>query len=87
MTPPVPTVTLAAPVLSPGNVAHPQFSVTDSEAGVSFVCSVTGPTSVPASAISCGPTTTVDLSGPGRQVIQNRVELGWEARVVRHKHP
>jgi len=28
-----------------------------------------------------------DLSGPGRQVIQNRVELGWEARVVRHKHP
>src|SRR5215467_5915199 len=28
-----------------------------------------------------------DLSVAGRQVIQNRVELGPEAPVVRHKHP
>jgi quercetin dioxygenase-like cupin family protein len=28
-----------------------------------------------------------DLSVPGRIVIQNRVELGREAPVVRHKHP
>jgi quercetin dioxygenase-like cupin family protein len=28
-----------------------------------------------------------DLSVPGRRVIQNRVELGTEAPVVRHKHP
>ena len=28
-----------------------------------------------------------DLSVPGRQVIQNRVEIGPEAPVVRHKHP
>jgi large repetitive protein len=64
--PPVPTVVLTAPVLSPGNVTHPQFSVSDTEPGVSFACSVSGPTSVPASAVTCGPTTTVDLSGAGR---------------------
>jgi quercetin dioxygenase-like cupin family protein len=28
-----------------------------------------------------------DLSVPGREVIQNRVEIGQEAPVVRHKHP
>jgi quercetin dioxygenase-like cupin family protein len=28
-----------------------------------------------------------DLSVPGRQVIQNRVELGPEAPAVRHRHP
>jgi len=28
-----------------------------------------------------------DLSIPGRHVIQNRVELGPDAPVVRHKHP
>jgi quercetin dioxygenase-like cupin family protein len=28
-----------------------------------------------------------DLSVPGRMVIQNRVQLGPEAPVVRHKHP
>jgi quercetin dioxygenase-like cupin family protein len=28
-----------------------------------------------------------DLSIPGREVIQNRVEIGPEAPVVRHKHP
>ena len=28
-----------------------------------------------------------DLSAPGREVIQNRVELGPEAPAVRHKHP
>jgi quercetin dioxygenase-like cupin family protein len=28
-----------------------------------------------------------DLSIPGRQVIQNRVEIGPEAPFVRHKHP
>ena len=28
-----------------------------------------------------------DLSVPGRIVIQNRVQLGLEAPVVRHKHP
>jgi quercetin dioxygenase-like cupin family protein len=30
---------------------------------------------------------TYELSVPGRVVIQNRVELGPEAPVVRHKHP
>jgi quercetin dioxygenase-like cupin family protein len=28
-----------------------------------------------------------DLSIPGRQVIQNRVEIGPDAPVIRHKHP
>jgi quercetin dioxygenase-like cupin family protein len=28
-----------------------------------------------------------DLSVPGREVIQNRVEIGPEAPYVRHKHP
>jgi quercetin dioxygenase-like cupin family protein len=28
-----------------------------------------------------------DLSVPGREVIQNRVDIGPEAPVVRHKHP
>jgi quercetin dioxygenase-like cupin family protein len=28
-----------------------------------------------------------DLSVPGREVIQNRVELGPEAPAIRHKHP
>jgi quercetin dioxygenase-like cupin family protein len=28
-----------------------------------------------------------DLSVPGRQMIQNRVDIGPEAPVVRHKHP
>jgi len=28
-----------------------------------------------------------DLSVPGREVIQNRVEIGPEAPLVRHKHP
>ena len=28
-----------------------------------------------------------DLSVPGRMVIQNRVEIGPEAPLVRHKHP
>jgi quercetin dioxygenase-like cupin family protein len=28
-----------------------------------------------------------DLSAPGREVIQNRVEIGPEAPYVRHKHP
>ena len=28
-----------------------------------------------------------DLGIPGREVIQNRVEIGPEAPVVRHKHP
>ena len=28
-----------------------------------------------------------DLSVPGREVIQNRVEIGPEAPVIRHKHP
>ena len=28
-----------------------------------------------------------DLSAPGRQVIQNRVEIGPEAPLVRHWHP
>jgi quercetin dioxygenase-like cupin family protein len=28
-----------------------------------------------------------DLSAPGREVIQNRVEISPEAPVVRHKHP
>ena len=28
-----------------------------------------------------------DLSVPGREVIQNRVEIGLEAPFVKHKHP
>ena len=28
-----------------------------------------------------------DLSFPGRQVIQNRVEIGPEAPLIRHWHP
>ncbi len=64
--PPAPAVTLTVPASSPGNVTAPQFSVTDSEVGVSLLCSVTGPTSVPGSAVTCGATTTVDLSGAGR---------------------
>jgi len=28
-----------------------------------------------------------DLSAPGREVIQNRVDIGPEAPFVRHKHP
>ena len=28
-----------------------------------------------------------DLSAPGREVIQNRVDLGPEAPPIRHKHP
>jgi quercetin dioxygenase-like cupin family protein len=28
-----------------------------------------------------------DLSAPGREVIQNRVDIGPEAPFIRHKHP
>jgi quercetin dioxygenase-like cupin family protein len=28
-----------------------------------------------------------DLSAPGREVVQNRVEIGPEAPAIRHKHP
>ena len=28
-----------------------------------------------------------DLSAPGREVIQNRVEISHEAPLIRHKHP
>jgi quercetin dioxygenase-like cupin family protein len=28
-----------------------------------------------------------DLSAPGREIIQNRVEIGPEAPAIRHKHP
>jgi hypothetical protein len=64
--PPVPTVTLTTPASSLSNVTHPQFSVTDTEVGVTFTCQVSGPTTVPGSAVTCGSTTTVDLSGTGR---------------------
>jgi large repetitive protein len=64
--PPVPAVVLSSPSSSPSNVTGPVFSVTDTEAGVSYSCSVTGPTAVPSSAIACGPATAIDLSGPGR---------------------
>jgi large repetitive protein len=64
--PPAPTVVLSAPLLSLSNVTQPQFTVSDSESGVSYDCSVSGATTVPASAINCGATTTVDLSGAGR---------------------
>ena len=66
--PAVPTVTLSSPASSPGNSASPQFSVTDpdsSPGGLTYSCTVTGPSVVPASAINCGPTTTVDLSATG----------------------
>jgi large repetitive protein len=64
--PPAPTVALSTPGSSPGNVTTPQFIVTDPEAGVTYSCSVTGATPVPSSAITCGATTSVDLTGTGR---------------------
>ncbi|MBV9485711.1 MAG: hypothetical protein JO246_06600, partial [Frankiaceae bacterium] len=67
--PNTPSVVLSSPASSPGNVTSPQFTVTDpdtSPGGITYVCSVAGKTSVPSSAITCGPTTTVDLSGAGR---------------------
>ena len=64
--PPAPTVALSAPLLSLSNVTAAAVHVSDSEAGVTFDCSVSGVTPVPPSAITCGATTTVDLSGVGR---------------------
>jgi hypothetical protein len=64
--PPAPSVTLSVPSSSPGNVTVPQFTVTDTEAGASYSCAVTGATTVPGSAVTCGAATTVDLSGAGR---------------------
>ncbi len=58
--PPVPAVTLSVPSSSPGNVTSPQFSVSDTEGGVTYNCSVTGASPVPNAAITCGPTTTVE---------------------------
>ncbi len=64
--PPVPLVDLSVPASSPGNLTSPQFTVSDTEAGVSYACTVTGPTTVPSAAVTCGQTTTVDLGGAGR---------------------
>jgi predicted phage tail protein len=59
------TVAPAAPSVtaptSPSTDRTPSFTVTDSEAGTSFQCSVSGPS--PASASTCGPMTTLDLAG------------------------
>ena len=64
--PAIPVVTLSSPAASPGTSTSPQFSVTDPDSSpggpLTYACSVTGPSVVPTSAISCGPTTTVDLS-------------------------
>ncbi len=56
--PPAPVVTAPG---SPGNTRHPSFSVVDTEAGVSWACSVSGPGSVVVT--SCGPTTVLDMTG------------------------
>ncbi|HEX3824714.1 MAG TPA: hypothetical protein VHV79_09645 [Mycobacteriales bacterium] len=68
--PNAPTVALSTPTQSPGNVTDPQFTVTDPDsspgAGLNYTCTVTGATAVPQSEISCGPTTTLDLTGRGR---------------------
>jgi hypothetical protein len=55
--PPAPTVTAPG---SPASNRGPSFTVTDTEAGVKWACSVTGPSAV--TILVCGPTTTVDLS-------------------------
>jgi large repetitive protein len=69
--PAVPTVNLESPATSPSNHTNPQFAVADTDSspvpGLTYTCSVTGPTPVPAAAITCAaPTTSVDLSGIGR---------------------
>jgi large repetitive protein len=56
--PPVPSVSAPS---SPAQGRSPSFPVTDAEAGVTFTCTVTGPSTVVVT--SCGPTTTIDLSG------------------------
>ncbi|HET7310770.1 MAG TPA: Ig-like domain-containing protein [Mycobacteriales bacterium] len=56
--PPAPTVTTPR---SPGQSTTPSFTVTDAEAGVTYVCSVSGPSA--ATVTSCGPTTRLGLTG------------------------
>jgi large repetitive protein len=56
--PPAPSVTAPA---SPAQDRSLSFTVADAESGVTFTCSVTGPSAV--TVLTCGPTTTVDLSG------------------------
>ena len=58
---PPPTPTVTAPT-SPSKVTSPSFTVADTESGVTYTCSVTGPGSATA---SCGATTTLNLSGDG----------------------
>jgi hypothetical protein len=55
--PPAPSVTAPS---GPGSNFSPSFTVSDTESGVSFQCSVGGPSTVPAP--TCGPTTTLDLT-------------------------
>ena len=56
--PPAPSVSAPG---SPAQDRTPSFSVSDSESGVTFTCTVTGPSMV--TVTTCGPTTTIDLSG------------------------
>src|SRR4051794_27595038 len=59
------TAAPAAPVVlapaSPAQGRTPTFSVSDAEAGVVYTCTVSGPSAV--TVLSCGPMTTLDLSG------------------------
>ncbi|HET6817403.1 MAG TPA: Ig-like domain-containing protein [Mycobacteriales bacterium] len=56
--PPAPTVTAPR---SPAQNRTPSFTVTDAEAGVTYICSVAGPS--PATVTSCGPTTRLSIQG------------------------
>jgi large repetitive protein len=56
--PPAPVV---SPPASTSSSRSPSFTVTDTEVGVGFACSVSGPSAVNVS--TCGATTTLDLTG------------------------
>jgi hypothetical protein len=58
-TAPAPTPAVAAPT-SPSKITAPVFAVTEPEPGVTYTCTVTGPSVVTA---TCGPATTVNLAG------------------------
>jgi hypothetical protein len=73
--PAAPTVVLATPAGSPGHDTDPTFTVTNpgdaSPGGLTYSCTVTETSVIPnrtlaAGRVGCGPTTTVNLSGPGR---------------------
>jgi len=72
--PAAPPVLLATPAISPAQPMVPTFTVTNpgdvSPGGLTYTCtvtetSVTPNVTLPASDVTCGPTTTVDLSATG----------------------